>query len=98
VALDATSIIALRGRVLLEATDAVMTPNAAVEHVVLTGLAQQSSNQQSNVMDVALGKVKIVATGSLITIRIANTSRVTARTIVAVTGNSFNQLKLYNAL
>ena len=89
---------ALSGRALLKGTDAVMTPNAAVEYVVLKGLAQPSSSQQSNVTNVALEKVKIVATRSLETIRIVNTSRVTVNKIVEVTGNSFNQLKLYNVL
>merc|ERR1711982_125014 len=45
VELGATSTVALCGRALLEETDAVLTPSAAVEHVGLTGPVQQSSSQ-----------------------------------------------------
>merc|ERR1712157_7774 len=90
VELDVTSILALYGPALLEAMDAGTMLNAAVAHVVLKGLAQL----RSSVMDVALGKVKIVAAGSRRTIQIVSTSRVTVRAIVGVIGNSSNQLKL----
>lgn len=48
VVLDVTSIIALCGHALLEKTDAMMMPNAAVGHVVLIELAQLSSSQQKH--------------------------------------------------
>merc|ERR1712157_158692 len=94
VELDVTSILALYGPALLEAMDAATMLNAAAAHVMLKGLAQLRSSKLCSVMDVALGKVKIVAAGSRRAIQIVSTSRVTVRAIVGVIGNSSNQLKL----
>jgi len=87
VELDVISIVALRGPVLLEETDAVMTQNAAAVHAVLMELAWLCISQQCRAMGVVLGKAKIVAAGILRTIQIVSTSRVIVRTIVEVVGN-----------
>merc|ERR1712003_24888 len=94
VELDVTSILASCGPALPEETNAVPTPNAAVAHVVLMELAQPYWSQFWNAMGVALGKAKIAAAGTLRTIQIVSSSKVTVKIIAEVIGSSSNPTKI----